>query len=424
MVSCTAFILGFSQLSTFGYQTVFKQESDTFSNGTMISMISLEDMTHEQAKQTLESKIKDWSESSSFFLQYQNKTTEMPANTFQIDYQTSLDRIEDGKQTELVVSIDEPLLEEAIRALVNEEIYKDINIDKLTADLLNTVKMLEPKTSQFQLIEYLKTEGKGANKELSVTTISGVKTQQARLKSIISQLGEIVIEPYQTFSMLNAIDKTTINTANSEAMNILATGVYRAILPTNFLIVERNISNQLPYYSEIGYEAKVTSKMDLIFNNPNPNPYTIAFNLKDDILQIKLIGVPLPYKYEIRTEVETYAPKTVVQFSALLGPTESKTLEQGKNGFLAKVYRDAKDENNQVIETTEISEDFYPPIHRIEVMGLTVPERNEQDRNNNSNSNTVNNDQGNNGVSSNNSSTPSTNIGDSSEESEQVLNPI
>ena len=392
LVSCTAFILGFSQISSFGYNVVFKNENNTYANGTAISSISLAGMTHEQAEKALVNKIKEWNENSSYILQYENKTTQLSVSVFQIDYQTSLEQIVDGQQAELIVSIDEPLLEEAIRILVSEEIYKNINIEKLSADLLNSVKTLQPNAMNFLLIEYFKTEGKGANKELSSTTISGVKGQATYLKNLMSKLNnQIVVEPYQTFSLLNAINQKTINQANSEAVNILATAVYRAILPTNFLIVERNISNKLPAYSEIGYEAKVTSKMDLIFHNPNPFPYTISFSLKDDQLQVKLMGVPFPYKYEIRTEVEKFAPKTILQFSALLRPNESKTMEQGDYGYFAKVFRDTKDKNNQVVETVSVSEDFYPPVHRVEVTGLTVPQTNEQGKiNSNGGSNSPN----------------------------------
>ena len=379
IISCTAFILGFSQLSSFGYNAFFKQDNKAYSNGTAIGLVSLADMTHEQAEQALLNKIKEWNENSSYILQYENKTTQLSVTIFQIDYQTSLEQVADGQQAELIVSLDEPLLEEAIRVLVSEEIYKNINIEKLSSDLVNSVKTLQQNAMNFQLIEYFQTEGKGANKELSSTTISGVKDQAANLKNLISKLNnQIVVEPYQSFSLLNAINPKTINQVNSDAANILATAVYRAILPTNFLIVERNISSKLPAYSEIGYEAKVNNKMDLVFNNPNPFPYRLSIVLKEDQLQVKLMGVPFPYKYEIRTEVQKFPPKTILQFSALLRPNESKTMEQGDFGYLAKVFRDTKDKNNQVVETVSISEDFYPPVHRVEVTGLTDPQTNEQ----------------------------------------------
>ncbi len=379
IISCTAFILGFSQLSSFGYHTVFKNENNIYANGTAIGQVSLAGMTHEQAEQALLNKINEWNEKGSYILQYENKTKQLSVSIFQIDYQTSLKQIVDGQQAELIVSIDEPLLEEAIRVFVGEEIYKNMNIEKLSADLLNFVKSLQTNAVNFHLIEYFKTEGKGASKELSTATISGVKDQATNLKNLISKLNnQFVVEPYQTFSLVNAINPKSMNQGNSSAANILATAVYQAILPTNFLIVERNISNKIPSYSEIGYEAKVSNKMDLIFNNPNPFPYTISLVLKENELQVKLMGVPFPYNYEIRTEVEKFAPKTILQFSALLRPNETKTIEQGEYGYLAKVYRDTKDKNNVVVESVPISEDFYPPVHRVEVTGLTVPQTNEQ----------------------------------------------
>lgn len=423
IISCTAFILGFSQLSSFGYYAYFKQEGKAYSNGTAISLVSLAGMTQEQAEQALLNKINEWNEKGSYVLQYENKTKQLSVSIFQIDYQTSLKQIVDGQQAELIVSIDEPLLEEAIRVFVGEEIYKNINIEKLSADLLNSVKTLQPNAMNFHLIEYFKTEGKGASKELSNVTISGVKEQANNLKDLISKLNnKIVVEPYQTFSLLNAINPKVMNQANSNAANILATAVYQAILPTNFLIVERNISNKMPSYSEIGYEAKVSNKMDLIFNNPNPFPYTISFVIKENELQAKLMGVPFPYKYEIRTEVEKFAPKTILQFSALLRPNETKTIEQGEYGYLAKVFRDTKDKNNVVVESVSISEDFYPPVHRVEVTGLTVPQASEQSNTGNTDENLQNQSNTENET-VNNDENPAV-IENSNGEDEEIRNPI
>ena len=49
------------------------------------------------------------------------------------------------------------------------------------------------------------------------------------------------------------------------------------ILPTNFSIIERNISEELPDYAELGFEAKVNPEKnkDLVFSNGNESSYKI-----------------------------------------------------------------------------------------------------------------------------------------------------
>lgn len=38
--------------------------------------------------------------------------------------------------------------------------------------------------------------------------------------------------------------------------------------------------------------------------------------------------------------------------------------------MLIRLYKEVYDRNNTLVETVLVSEDFYPPIHRVEVRGL------------------------------------------------------
>lgn len=380
LISCTGLILIFSHLGTKAYDTVFKEQSPVFSNGTMIGTIPLNGMSSEEAENELNIKIQEWSKISSFSLQYQNKTTELPDNIISIDAKDSIKDVHDGQRANLAVVVDKSLLEEAINKTIdNKDIIKDLDIEKLEGALISSVQQFQAEPAGFQLLAFLKSDGKNANNELAVSKINGIASQNKNLEAILSELTEIEIEPNETFSFQNIFDS---NKFDSEALSIIASSVYEAILPTNFMIIERNISKQLPAYSSLGSEAKVSDKMNLVFNNPNPYSYKLSFNLSKDSLQTKLMGPPFPYKYSVRKETESFSPKTVLQFSAKQAPTQTKILEKGKKALLAKVYREAKDDRNQIIETTFISEDFYPPVHRVEQLGLIPPEGNDSGNNN------------------------------------------
>lgn len=379
LLFCTGLIFIFSSLGTKAFESVFHEQNPVYGSGTMIGSISLNGKSKEEAKTELNNKIQEWSRTSSFSIQYQNKTTELPDNTFKIDVNRSLQRIKDGQPSQLVVEIDSPLLDEEInKTIENEAILNDLDIDKLEEALLDSVQQLQAEPTRFQLLAYLKTDGEIANKELTTTTIKGIASQKKNLEAILPNLNEIEVGPNETFSFQNMFGN---NQPENEALSMIASGIYGAILPTNFMIVERNISKQLPSYSALGAEAKVSDKMNLVFTNPNPYPYKITIHVVKDTLQVKLIGPPFPYKYTIRKEAESYSPKTVLQFSAKLSPSQTKVLDNGKKGLLAKVYREAKDDNNQLIETTFISEDFYPPEYRVVQTGLLPPEVKESQNN-------------------------------------------
>ncbi|WP_458412338.1 VanW family protein [Schinkia sp. CFF1] len=372
LLFCTGLIFIFSYLGTNAIESVFHKETAVYGSGTMISSITLNGKTKEEAKAELTNKIQEWSRTSSFSIQYQNKTTELPDNIFKIDINKSIQQVKDGQPSDLVVEIDSPLLDEEINKTVeNETILNDLDIDKLKETLVDSVQPLQAEPTRIQLLAYLKTDGEIANKELTTTTIKGIASQKKNLEAILPNLNEIEVGPNETFSFQNTFGN---NQPENEALSMIATGIYRVILPTNFMIVERNISKQLPSYSELGAEAKVSDKMNLVFTNPNPYSYKITIHVVKGALQVKLIGPPFPYKYTIRKEAESYSPKTVLQFSAKLSPSQTKVLDNGKKGLLAKVYREAKDDNNLLIETTFISEDFYPPEYRVVQTGLLPPE--------------------------------------------------
>ena len=173
---------------------------------------------------------------------------------------------------------------------------------------------------------------------------------------------------HSQFSILDAIEEKGIKTFTSEGLSIVATAIYKAVLPTNFTITERSISRELPSYAEAGYEAKVDSSknMDLIIANPNDDEYVLEFKQADGKLHVSLSGSELFNQYRIvLTEQETFNPKNIIQYDAKIAYGQKKIKTQGKKGFLQKVYRETLDSTGVTTERELLSEDFYPPIHTV-----------------------------------------------------------
>nr|WP_249365545.1 VanW family protein [Cytobacillus citreus] len=199
------------------------------------------------------------------------------------------------------------------------------------------------------------------------------------MRQIIEKLSTIKIQPNSQFSLLKLLEENGLEKESPTAINILATAIYQLILPTNFQIIERYISNEMPEYAQLGFEAKVDAdkSMDLIFANPNDNGYVIDFLWSENTLTLSLKGTTFLNKYVITTQDEkTFKPKTIKHYSPLLNPSEKTVKTEGKEGFIIKVFREVYDEKGAFLRREEISEDYYPPNHRIEVYGLINKEKN------------------------------------------------
>ncbi|AZN43344.1 VanW family protein [Paenibacillus albus] len=172
-------------------------------------------------------------------------------------------------------------------------------------------------------------------------------------------LNGTVIEPKHAFSLLGALEE--LQPADSNALSVLATGIYSVVLKSNFSLLERSIGRSLPDYDKFGYEAKmVPGHVDLKFANTNDTPYKLFLEYYNGVLYTYLAGAPLETTYRITMEDEQIiAPRTVKQFKATGG-------NGGKPGVYAVIYRLTVDANNAVIKKERISEDYYAPVNRIE----------------------------------------------------------
>ncbi|MFT4412805.1 VanW family protein [Fredinandcohnia humi] len=190
--------------------------------------------------------------------------------------------------------------------------------------------------------------------------------------SWINNFNQIEIPSNKPFSFLQLIEEVESNTYSQQTLSHIASAIYKAVLSTNFEIIERHISNELPPNTELGYEAKIVpTSFDFAFINPNPTSYILQFEVMNQNLVVRIIGEPFSYTYKAMFEdEEAFEPKTIVQYSSTIPFGQRHIQEEGKNGYLVKVIRAATDETGSIIERVQIAEDFYPPVHRIEVQSF------------------------------------------------------
>ncbi|MEK4384459.1 VanW family protein [Solibacillus sp. FSL W7-1464] len=190
------------------------------------------------------------------------------------------------------------------------------------------------------------------------------------INELVLALHETVIEPQMAFSMIEKLGDT-MNLANREAINFVASNLYNAALNINAEILERHSQNEIPSYLKPGLEAKVDAftNEDLKFANTSSNPVVLKLIMEEGELKTE---VYIPVK---ETEVsvmvsqdEEIQPRTITRYSADLAIGQTEQIQEGKKGLRISVYRTAFDEQKRV------SRDYYPPVDRIIVKSSKQPE--------------------------------------------------
>ncbi|MEH7375654.1 G5 domain-containing protein [Neobacillus drentensis] len=369
LLFCTAFIFSFSHYGAKAFEKITNADGK-FSDGTTIGAFDVSGKTKDEAKSLLEAKYVAWLKDTSIDLQYGEKTAPFDLNQFSLDSEQTVGSIKNGEKNAALITVDKLQVKEQLEILFPQLKTSDVDLAKLTTRLNSTAALFESGSKtldlhhDFLLADHIK---KDADLNTAVITMNEVPFA---LQTVIDKNPKIEILEGSTFSLLEFAGKQKIE--DSDSLDVIATGIYQAILPTNFSIVERNIGNSLPNYTSLGFEAKVnsTKKADLVITNPNKVKYMLEFTLENKELRVTLKGEKFVYKYQITTKDEQkLAPKTIVQYSPLLPPGKTKVQTKGKQGQIIKVYREVY-QGNQFLKSKLISEDYYPPSYRIEIHGL------------------------------------------------------
>ncbi|MEH7223080.1 G5 domain-containing protein [Bacillus sp. JJ1566] len=189
------------------------------------------------------------------------------------------------------------------------------------------------------------------------------------------EFGSVNLPANKPFSLLSFLTESGTSTKYSnEALSVIATGIYSTVLSTNFEIIERHTSDELPSYAAFGYEARVENKnKDLMIYNVNPHEYKLMFSFKNHEFNVQLMGPEMKQSIVVAIEDEkSFDPKIIRQFDSTLSRGEMVVKQEGISGQVGKIYRIIK-EVGVVDAKVKVAEDYYPPIHTIEAHSI-VPE--------------------------------------------------
>ena len=367
----TAVIFSSSHFGVKAFESLTNSSDGKYSEGTTIGSINISGKTESETIALLEETYVEWVKNTKFDLQYSEKIVPFDINLFSFDATQTVYSIKDGQNNTVSMNIDIMPVQDQVQLQFPQVDANRLELTKLKADLVSTAAKFEQGTYLFNLNnDYLIADASNKDNVISKAIVQLTDIPND-LSAIISANPEIQIAEGATFSLLEFAKQQKIE--NSSSLSMIATGIYQSILPTNFKITERNISSALPNYTAVGFEAKVNvaNGADLIIVNPNTTPYKFGLQLVNNDLIVTLKGEKLLYNYVIsKKEEQQLKPKTIVQYSPLLLPGQSKVQTNGVDGQIVKILRETY-QGEQMITSEVLSEDYYPPVYRVEVHGLT-----------------------------------------------------
>jgi len=358
LVITVSYLLASTKVATWAYESFVG--GDKFAEGTMIGPIDVSNRSADEAYKQVNEKVNEWKQSATMTLVLEGKEATLQTNAFTFHIEESMKQAVSGKHTPLLVSVDNEALQQAITSIGALSDWMDV--EKVKAQLEHEAASLT--SARLSLSQYVREDMQ------QQTILSQAVIPLYEELRVMSQT-TIVVEPKQMFSVLDFFKKQGIS-LSKEAMTRFASALYEVIVPTNFEVIERHTNMTLLNGVKAGFEAAVEqNKKDFMFFNPNDQSYTIEVRAEDGQMKVALVGIPFIYQYAVKADpIEYYDPKTIVQYSALLKPNEKRIKEEGKKGILIRLHKEAYDRNGSFIEKVLVSEDFYPPVHRVELRGL------------------------------------------------------
>ncbi len=370
----TAFLVAFAQVGAFAFTSI---AGESFSDGIQISNVDLSGKSISEAVPLVKEAIKSWEKAQTIKIHYKGNEQLLSSDTFQFFVEESLQASVPG-QIILKVAVNREKLLESIDEVAPSGVQFDI--EQISNEIISYASVLSEEPAALDLQNY----EISSSKEKTRIAVSKVKlpTETAGIAELLDALGDITLTPVSQFSMNKFLEQKEQLQANPVYLNMVASGIYEVFLKSDFEVIERHISSDVPVKERIGYDINISqgNNLDLVVFNPNDQEYNLELTIENGILVVRLFGVPLSAKFEVTVETEEFKPKTIKRYNPLLKPDEIKVEQEGKNGLLAIVTRQSFDEKGGLLNTELISEDFYSPVHKIEISGLkplttnTVPD--------------------------------------------------
>lgn len=330
--------------------------------GSTIGGVETGDLKGEELKALLTNAVNDWY-TQSLTVTGGGTSIEVSSSTFQFDIENTVANYENQiHKSWFSFWKDTPIVHLPLIVFPSEIVKNEIsNVSSWDTEL--TYNNVELNAA------YLKT----APVEGAVIDVSVLETDRISLSvepmpegamginELVLAMHNTVIEPQVAFSMIEKLGDT-MNLANREAINFVASNLYNAALNINAEVLERHSQNEIPSYLKAGLEAKVDvlANEDLKFANSSSNPVVLKLIMEEGNLKTEVYTPAKETEVDVTvSQDEEIQPRTITRYSAELAIGQTEQVQEGAKGLRVSVYRTAFDEQKLV------SRDYYPPVDRI-----------------------------------------------------------
>jgi hypothetical protein len=370
LLGSTVLFFGVTQAGTYVINEVIFASKE-FGDQTYIGPFDVSNLPEEDAAVTIQTGVAGWYDQAKVEIKLQDAIVPFPLEVVEFNTDGTLTSAQNGAKNELQFDV----TEEAIGTLLNQQFAPFVFSDEEIASATEAIRIQLASGRNNQTIDISSALFASTTTEATVTdvTFDAIETTVG-IQNLLIALDGYELNPLTTFSLLKFIETADVGIVTEQDLTTVASILYATVLQTNFGVDERSIGPTVPTSVPLGFEATINRELgvDFVFTNPNSTTFTLNLSNVGTSLKASLTGLPLVYSYQTTvSNKEEFLPKTIKQFSSFVEQNSINIKTPGTNGVQVAVVKTILS-GDDVLETINISKDFYPPVHKVEVHPLTV----------------------------------------------------
>ncbi|MFC6039731.1 hypothetical protein ACFPYN_09900 [Paenisporosarcina macmurdoensis] len=370
LLGSSVLFFGVTQAGTFVIDDVIFASKE-FGDQTYIGPFDVSNLPEEEAAITIQTGVKGWYDQAQVEIKLQDAIVPFPLEVIEFNTDGTLTSAQDGAKNELQFDV----TEESVGTFLNQQFAPFVFSDAEIASATEVIRIQLASGRNNQTIDISSALFASTTTEATVTdvTFDAIETSVG-IQNLLLALDGYELNPLTTFSLLKFIETADVGIVTEQDLTTVASILYASVLQTNFGVDERSIGPTVPTSVPLGFEATINRELgvDFVFTNPNSTTFTLNLSNVGTSLKASLTGLPLIYSYQTTiTNKEEFLPKTIKQFSSFVEQNSINIKTPGANGVQVAVIKTILS-GDDVLETINISKDFYPPVHKVEVHPLTV----------------------------------------------------
>ncbi|WP_017381168.1 VanW family protein [Paenisporosarcina sp. TG-14] len=372
LLGSSVLFFGVTQAGTYVINDVIFASKE-FGDQTYIGPFDVSNLPEEEAAVTVQTGVKGWYDKAQVKIKLQDAIVPFPLEVVEFNTDSTLTSAQDGAKNELQFDV----AEESVGTFLNQQFAPFVFSDEEIASATEAIRIQLASGRNNQTIDISSALFASTTIEATVSnvTFDTIETSVG-IQNLLLALDGYAINSLTTFSLLDFIETADVGIVTEQDLTTVASILYASVLQTNFGVDERSIGPTVPASVPLGFEATINRELgvDFVFTNPNSTTFTLNFNNVGTSLNASITGLPLIYSYQTTlSNQEEYSPKTIKQYSSFVNQNTIRLKIAGANGVQVTVIKTIMS-GEDVLETINISKDFYPPVHKVEVHPLTVIE--------------------------------------------------